>query len=183
MPQPHPAPSQAANRPALDRVGIRVPGIAHVAAAGLARLPAGSETRRRLLVKGLAAGFAAVNRSDVEAILPVYEPDVEIWTTGMPATGIRECYRGHAGVREMFAELDDVFSLWGWKVHSVVDGGDRIAARLDFETRGRGSGAATSVKNAGSAYFLSARGRVTRQNFHMEEEGWRQARKAVGLPD
>ncbi len=136
-----------------------------------------------MLARGLAAAFAAVNRSDVEPILVAYEPDVEIWTTGMDATGMRDCYRGHDGIREMFAELDGVFSEWGWSVDAVVDGGDRLAVRLNLDTRGRASGATTAIRNAGSAYFLSSRGRVAKQNFYMEAGGWGMALEATGLSE
>ena len=81
----------------------------------------------------------------------------------------------------MFAELDEVFSDWGWNVHEFLDHGDRIAVRLDFEIRGRGSGVATTLKDAGSAYHLSPRGLVVRQHFHMEEGGWAETLRAVGL--
>ena len=146
-------------------------------------MPVGSKLRKRLLRRGLAAAFAAVNRSDVEPILAAYEPEVEIWTTGMDATGIRDCYRGHDGIREMFAELDGVFSEWGWSVDAVVDGGDRLAVRLKLDTQGRASGAATAITNAGSAYFLSPRGRVARQNFYVQAGGWEMALEATGLSE
>lgn len=169
-----------AGRSALDKVVVRVPVLATWAAAGLSRLRPGSRLRRRLLGFGLNSGFAAVNRSDVEVVRLNYEREIEVWTSGMEATGLRDCYRGHDGLREMFAELDDVFSSWGWAVGEVVDLGDRLAVCIDFTTRGRSSGVETTVKGAGAAYRLSSRGKIRRQDFYMEEDGWQRALDAVG---
>lgn len=171
----------AADRPALDKLLVRVPVLVGWMASGMSRLPVESRLRKRLLELGLERAFAAVNRSDVEVVRLSYEPDIEVWTSGMQATGLRDCYRGHDGMREMFAELDDVFSEWGWDVREVIDLGDQMAARIDFKTCGRNSGVETTVKDAGAAYRLSRRGRVIRQDFYMEEDGWQRARDAVGL--
>ena len=89
---------------------------------------------------GTGGMFAAVNRSDVEVVLLGYEPDTEVRTSGMEATGLRASYRGHDGIREMFAELDDVFSEWGWEVLELVDRGERMAVKINFSTCGRGPG-------------------------------------------
>lgn len=166
-------------RPLQDRLMIRAPVLARLGAAAGTRLAPGSGLRKRLIGWGFANAFAAVNRSDVEAVLVGYEPDAEVWTSGMEATGLRDCYRGHDGIREMFAELDAVFSEWGWTVHDLVDRGDRFAARIDFVTRGRSSGVETTVNDAGSAYRLSKRGLVARQDFFMESDGWRQAQDVL----
>ena len=149
------------------------------AAAGIVRLRPGSWPRRKLLDWGLKTAFAAVNRSDVEVVRLSYERDIEVWTSGMEATGLRDCYQGHDGLREMFAELDEVFSEWTWTVGEVVDLGARMAVRIDFNTRGRSSGVETTVKGAGAAYWLSSRGKVARQDFYMEGDGWQRALEAV----
>ena len=142
----------------------------------------GSALRKRFISAGFGSAFAAVNRSDVEVVLLGYEPSAEVWTSGMEATGLRDCYRGHDGIREMFAELDVVFSEWGWTVRELIDLGDRFAARIDFVTEGRGSGVRTTVSDAGAAYRMSPRGKVMRQDFYMERDGWRRALEAVGPP-
>ncbi len=169
-----------AGRSTLDRVAMRVPArIFNLLGTRYARLRPGSRLRARLSRLAFANAFAAVNRSDVEAVLVAYEPDAEVWTSGMEATGLRDCYRGHDGIREMFGELDDVFSSWTWEVDDVVDLGDQAAVRINFTTRGRASGLETLVKDAGSAYRFSPQGKVARQDFFMDRGGWQQALDAV----
>ncbi len=165
-------------RTALDRLVLRAPRLGEMMASRLAKLPPDSEQRKRMLDRFLTGAFAAVNRGDLDTVLIGYEPDIEVWTSGMEATGLRECYRGHDGIREMFAELDSVFSEWGWEVSEVVDRGDRVAVRIDFSSRGRGSGVETTQRDLGSAYRLSPRGKCYRQDFFMRD-GWKQALEAV----
>jgi hypothetical protein len=56
-----------------------------------------------------------------------------------------------------------------------------MVVRLDFVARGRASGVETVVRDAGSAYRLTKRGKCVRQDFFMDQGGWEQALDAVGL--
>ncbi len=125
--------------------------------------------------------FAAMARSDVELLLLSYEPDVEVWMRSMSGVGISDCYRGHEGIRALYADLDDAFSDWRWTIRAVVDGGDRIAIRADFVGVGRSSGVRISVNDGGTAVKLSARGRAVWQEWFAEQDGWKQALEAVEL--
>ena len=127
--------------------------------------------------------FAAMARSDVEAALLSYEPDVELWMRGMSGVGISGCYRGHEGVRALFADMDEAFADWSWTVRELADGGDRIALRADFVGYGRGSGAKTTVSDGGTAARFSARGLVQWQEWFIEQGGWQKALEAAELQD
>jgi ketosteroid isomerase-like protein len=150
---------------------------------GVARLPPGSGLRRFALSQGTRRAFAAVNRSDYEVVRLGYDPGVEIWTSGMEATGINDCYTGHEGIREMFMELDAVFVAWGWTIHDVIDRGDRFALRMDLVTRGRSSDVETTVEDAGAAYRLTRQGKVVQQHFFVERGGWHRALDVVNGAD
>ena len=54
-------------------------------------------------------GFAAMARSDVDLVVLAYEPDAEVWMRSMAGVGVSDCYRGHAGVRTLYDEIDDAF--------------------------------------------------------------------------
>jgi ketosteroid isomerase-like protein len=162
---------------------VRMPIVAHVAAGLMTRVRVGSEVRKRLLSWVVGTAFAAASRQDVDPFLAIYEPGVEVGVTGLEATGVRERYRGHEGVREFFADADEGFGEWGWTVLALADGGDRLAVRCDLYARGRASGVPTTVKSAGMAYFLSSRGRVAKQNVYMEDGGWTKALEAAGLSE
>ena len=69
-----------------------------------------------------------------------YEPDAVIWMHGMGGVGIGEHYRGHEGIRELYADLDDAWGDWAYQVREVVDLADHVAVRADFLGHGRSSG-------------------------------------------
>jgi ketosteroid isomerase-like protein len=125
--------------------------------------------------------FSAMARSDVEMVVTHYESDAEVWMRTMSGVGISECYRGHEGIRTLYADLDDAFEEWRWTIRGIADGGDRIAVRADFVGHGRGSGAKTTVNDGGTAVKLSARGLVVWQEWFAEQGGWDKALEAVEL--
>ena len=92
-----------------------------------------------MLNLSIRQGFAAMARSDVEVLLTIYDPDVEVWMRSVDGVGISDCYHGDAGVHALYADMDDAFEDWWWMIRSVVDGGDRLAVRADFVGHGRGS--------------------------------------------
>jgi ketosteroid isomerase-like protein len=168
-------------RDVLERLLVRVPVLAGAMGAGIARIPKGSALRRRLIELQIKRGFAAMERSDVDLVLLGYEPDAEVWMRGMSGVGISDCYRGHEGIRALYADIDEVFDYWAWTARGVVDGGDRLAIRADFVGYGRGSGVRTTVKDAGTAFKLSPRSGIVWQEFFVEQDGWTKALDAGGL--
>ena len=127
--------------------------------------------------------FAAMARSDVELVVLFYEPDAEVAMEGMAAVGVDDTYRGHDGVRALYADVDDVFDDWSWTVRAIADGGDRLAVRTDFVGHGRGSGVTTHITDGGTAVRLSERGLATWQGWFVEQGGWEKALAAVGLSE
>jgi len=171
----------ALERDVLDRLVIRVPPLAYVMAGVVSRVHPGSSLRRPLIHVQVKRVFAAMARSDVEVVALSYEPDAEVWMQGMSGVGFSDCYRGHEGIRALYAEVDEAFAAWRWTIRAVVDGGDRIAIGTDFVGSGRSSGVETAVNNGGTAARLSARGLATWQGWFVEQDGWKKALDAVGL--
>ena len=149
--------------------------------SGLSRVRPGSTLRQRLVNIQLKRGFAAMARSDIEVVLLFYEPDAEVWMKTMSGVGISECYRGHEGVRTLYADLDEAFEHWSWTIRAIVDGGDRIAVRGDFVGYGRTSGVKTVLNDGGTAVRLSPRGLVAWQEWFVEADAWTRAMTAAGL--
>ena len=170
-------------RDAFDRLVVRVPALAGLIGRGVARLPPGSTARKRLIALQAKRLAAAMARSDVELLLPSYDPRAEVWMRSMAGVGISDCYHGHDGIRALYADLDDAFEDWRWSIRSVVDGGDRLAVRADFVGYGRGSGAETTVPDGGTAARLSQAGQITWQEWFAEQGGWKKALEAVGLAE
>jgi ketosteroid isomerase-like protein len=179
--EPATAPPGASERDLLDRLLVRVPALAGSMSAGLRRLQPGSPLKRRLINRQVKRAFAAMARSDVEVVLLSYEPDAEVWMKTMSGVGMSDCYRGYAGIRTLYADLDEVFGDWAWTARAVVDGGDCLAVRADFVGHGRSSGVRTVVNDGGTAVKLSARGSVVWQEWFAEQDGWKKTLEAVGL--
>ena len=182
MPQKPPTAAQGGSeRDGLDRLLVRAPVLASSIAAGFRRIPPGSSFRRWIVNLQVKRAFSAMARSDVDVLLLSYEPDAEVWMKTMSGVGIRDCYRGHEGIRTLYSDLDDAFADWAWTASAVADGGDRIAVRGDFVGYGRSSGVQTAVKDGGTAIKFSARGLVAWQEWFAEQDGWTKALEAAGL--
>ena len=160
---------------------VRIPALSSGVALGIARIPLGSSLRRRAVELQVKRGFAAMARSDLDVVLLGYERDAEVWMRGMSGVGIGGCYGGHEGVRALYADVDDAFDDWAWLIRALVDGGDRLAVRADFVGYGRGSGVRTTIKDAGTAFRLTAQGTIAWQEWVVEQGGWNEALEAVGL--
>lgn len=97
----------------------------------------------------------------------------------MAGVGISDYYRGHEGIRTLYADLDEAFDDWRWTIRGVIDGGDRLAVRADFVGYGRTSGAVTAVESGATAVKFSDRGLIAWQEWFIEQDAWRRALDAV----
>lgn len=124
-------------------------------------------------------------RSDVEVVLLYYEPNVELWMSGMDGVGIGGCYTGHGEMRALYADLDEAWGEWEWTVRKVVDGGRCLAVKADFVAHGRSSGLELNLLDGGTTIRLSDRGKVEWQAWFGEPDGsgWQKALEAGGLSE
>jgi SnoaL-like domain len=171
------------DRDLLDQLQARLPGLSGILLAGLRRTHPSSNLRKRMLSWTVKRGFGAMNRSDVDLVVMSYEPDADIRMSGMGGVGIRERYVGHQGIRELYADLDEAFGDWAFRVREVIDLADRLAVRADFLGHGRGSGAETTLIDVGTLFTVSVRGMVARQDWFVESGGWCEALEAAGLEE
>jgi ketosteroid isomerase-like protein len=87
--------------------------------------------------------------------------------------------RGPAEIREFWRGLDETFDDVRLDPQETVDAGDRVAMRLRYYTRGKGSG----VEIEGELYHQVATfrdGVIVRIEYFTD---WAQALEAAGLPD
>jgi ketosteroid isomerase-like protein len=129
-------------RTAVERAMVRSPrAYAAVAALGTNVSPR-SRLRQRALLWGLASGYAAFHRQDLDLMLVRYSPDVvyetvpELTTLGLPART-----DGHEGMRAAFGEFFTSWAQWSLTIHSVIDCGDFVVTLSSVAARGLGSGA------------------------------------------
>ena len=84
------------------------------------------------------AGFAAYNAGDVDGLLAVCDPDVELVPLTSLLTG--EPYRGHQGVRDYLDAISEDWSQRVVELDRLIEAGDEVVLRGRFQARGRSSG-------------------------------------------
>jgi len=86
-------------------------------------------------------GTTAYNEGDWEAALAMMDPDVEVDLTRAAPDG--ETYRGYEGVKTFWRMLAGVFGALRVEPEEIIDGGDRLFARVRLRGTGQTSGALT----------------------------------------
>jgi ketosteroid isomerase-like protein len=123
------------------------------------------------------ATFGAICRWDVDALLELYAEDIDFG----PLTGTRVesgGYHGHAGVRDYFEEVADVWEELRPHCDDFRTVGDDVVAVGGCAVRGRGSGAESDTP---MAWVLTLRHRkITRHRGYRTRE---EALGAVGLSE
>jgi ketosteroid isomerase-like protein len=98
--------------------------------------------------------FDAIARNDLEALLPMYDRDVEF----LPLTGTRVesgGYRGHAGMRDYFHEAADVWDQLRPYAVDVRTVGDDVVVLGGCAVRGKASEIETDTP---MAWVMTIRG-------------------------
>jgi ketosteroid isomerase-like protein len=73
--------------------------------------------------------FAAVSRRDPEAVVALVDTDGEFWPVGTAEqTGRSEPYRGHAGIREYFADIAAVWEQFVLEPGELRVAGDGVVS-------------------------------------------------------
>jgi ketosteroid isomerase-like protein len=80
----------------------------------------------------------AYNRHDFDAALEHFDPEVD-WV--LPALQRSDSCKGPEEIRRFWEGLDETFEELRLEPQESVDAGDRVAVRLRFHGRGKGSGA------------------------------------------
>jgi uncharacterized protein len=120
------------------------------------------------------AGFAAYNAGDVDGLLAVCAPDVELVPLSSLLTG--ETYRGHQGVRDYLDAISEDWSQRVVELDRLIEAGDEVVLRGRFQARGRSSGVDV---DAPAAWVVTLRdGRVVRLRAYTDPQD---ALEAVGL--
>jgi ketosteroid isomerase-like protein len=122
------------------------------------------------------AFIAAYNRRDFDAAVESFDPEIE-WV--LPARQSSDSCRGPAEIRRFWEGLDETFEELRLEPQEFVDGGDRVATRLRYYGRGKGSGAEVE----GELYHQLATfrgGRMVRIEYFAE---WSEALEAAGLSE
>jgi ketosteroid isomerase-like protein len=95
--------------------------------------------------------MAAANRGDLDGMLAETTEDVVLWARRSAVSGE---YRGHDGIRRLFADNAESFEVWMVDYTDVRDlGDDRLLAMGTVRIKVRGGGVETEAPSAGIAEF------------------------------
>jgi ketosteroid isomerase-like protein len=124
-------------------------------------------------IEVLRSGYAAVNRGDIDALLPHIHPDVEF--TSLVAEAEGQTFSGHDGVRLWWTEV--VVPLGGLhgELEEVEEIGDAVVARVLGTYRPRGVEVRQRLWNVVSFRHGKATGW---EFFRTEEEALKSAHEA-----
>jgi ketosteroid isomerase-like protein len=119
-------------------------------------------------------GFTRLNRGDYDFFVSNTTTNVELFSRFGSLTG--EPYRGHAGVREWMAEMEQNFELFEPWWDELRDLGDKVLALGGVRFRARGSG--VEMNDPMGWVVELHEGRVARIRFY---DGPTEALEAAGL--
>jgi ketosteroid isomerase-like protein len=166
-----------------ERLMLRFPGLFRVIGRVTLRRPVTSRLRQRLISRSISQGLAAVNRRDFDAVLPKYNPAVEIRTppTFHALGDIQPVYRGREGYLQLYR---DWLPAWGDSFHfeprEVIDlGTNQLVALVEVNFRGQGSGIGFEQKMA-FVWTLDNEARSVLEQLFLD---WGEALEAVGLSE
>ena len=130
------APAGTPKRDLLDRLVVRVPGLAGLIAGAVLRVKPGSSVRSRLINLQVRRAFAAMARSDVDVVALSYDSNTEVWMRSMFGVGIRDCYYAHQGIRALYADLDEAFTSGAgrsatWSTAVIASPSERTSSGMD----------------------------------------------------
>jgi hypothetical protein len=126
-------------------------------------------------VKIVRKSFDAIGRGDLDALLALYDPDIEF----EPLTGTRVetgGYRGHAGVRHYFEEADEVWDEVRPVAGEVTTTGEEVVVFGHCSIRGKASEIET---DSPCSWVITVRhGKITRHRVYRTNS---EALEAAGL--
>ena len=119
----------------------------------------------------------AYNRRDIDAVLDVLDPMVEIHPLTLAMFGTEAAwYRGHEGLRQFVRDVDEVLPGIQVEPLEIRDLGERIVANGRLHARGRASGAEVQSPISWLVEFRA--GRVMRMTDYLDPK---EALEAAGV--
>ena len=171
-------PSEAAGRRRTpdERLFVRLPGLYHLLADRLMRLPLGPRLRRWYLTNSVVRGCAAANRRDFDLMLTGWADDID-YRAAEGAPDDHGPIHGKAEMRAYMQDWIDTFDQFKVEPLEVIDSGqDQVIAVLRSSGRAKLSGVETDLTYA--ALYTIRDGKIARGREYWTKE---QALEAAGL--
>jgi ketosteroid isomerase-like protein len=114
-------------------------------------------------------GYAALAAGDMQAVLELIDPDVEIEVhTGRPDLPETHRLHGHAGFMENLDQLSEVFEEMEVEPEEFIEIGDNLV--VPIHTSGRGKGSGIKVENRVAHVWTMRDGKVIRFRVYTSKE-------------
>ncbi len=84
--------------------------------------------------------YLAAGRRDADAVLDLYDPEVELATTRIFLGETGGIYHGHDGLRRFFRDWHDAWTDTPYDFDELIDAGDQVISIVTQTGRGRASG-------------------------------------------
>jgi ketosteroid isomerase-like protein len=166
-----------------ERLMLRLPRLFRAVGRLMLRLPVTSRLRQTLISRSISQALDAVNRRDFDAVLPKYNPAVEIHVppSFLGVGDMEPVYRGREGYLQFYR---DWLPAWGdsfrFEPREVIDlGNNQLVAFAEINFRGQGSGIGFEQKLA-FVWTLDQEARVVREQPFLDSG---EALEAVGLSE
>jgi ketosteroid isomerase-like protein len=124
--------------------------------------------------------YAAIDRGDTEAVLALYDPDVEWHFARSPFRNLvrHDVYRGREALRDFIRErYEDAWVSITDEVDDLIDADEHVISIIKTRGRGRASGAPAELTHAG--VWTIQDGRIVRVEWMSRAE----ALEAAGLSE
>ena len=126
-------------------------------------------------VEAVRRGLDAINRRDIETVLELCDPEVELRPSLVG--GVEQTtFVGREGYRRWFEQQFETYDHVSFEPHDVRAVHDQVVALYTLRIRGAQSG--VELESAGAAVFTFRSGRLTRQVGYQNQSD---ALEAVGL--
>jgi ketosteroid isomerase-like protein len=157
-------PGRADRRRSLEeRLLVRFPLVARVAARALMRLSPSSRVRRAGIAHFVRQQYAAANRRDFEVVLVGLDPAFEYRPSrDLAPPDVEEVFRGHEGYLRLWEYWLDAFGDIRWDPQEILDLGQSLL--VTTEQRGRGVGSGVAVSKPVFQLFTVRDGMIARQD-------------------
>ena len=126
-------------------------------------------------VELVRAAFEALGEKGPEGVIGFFDPGIE-WVVRADVPD-SDTFRGHDGMRRLFASFDEVMEGIWYEPTELVDAGKQVVVPLRWGGRGKASGAAFEEREE-TWVFTLREGKVTRVNEYAAKAA---ALEAVGL--
>ncbi len=123
--------------------------------------------------------YEAAASRDPDAVLDLYDPDVELDATRLGlVSSSEELYQGHEGLRSLFREWHEAWGSIEYSYEELIDAGDQVVSVVTRHARGRASG--IEVERPFALLWTVREGKVARLVWFLDRA---EALEAAGLSE